>query len=52
MIVDARGGDIGITEPFLHLGNIGLVIERIGGGRRTQRMCADLESKLRRVAPH
>ena len=38
MIVDARGGDIGVTEPFLHLGDAGLVIERIGGGGRAQRM--------------
>jgi hypothetical protein len=30
MIVDARGGDIGVAKPFLHLGDVGLVIERIG----------------------
>jgi len=51
MIIDARGGDVGVTEPFLHLGDVGLVIERIGGGRRAQRMRADLEPELRRVGP-
>ncbi len=28
------------------------MIERIGGGRRAQRMSADLEPELRRVGPH
>ena len=52
VIVDARGGDVGVAKPFLHLGDVGLVIERIGGGRRAQRMRADLEPELRRVGPH
>jgi hypothetical protein len=33
VIVDAGGGDIGVAEPFLHFGDVGLVIERVGGGR-------------------
>ena len=52
MIVDARGGDVRMAKPFLHLGDVGLVIERVGGGRRAQRMRADLEPELRRVGPH
>src|SRR5271167_4261272 len=52
VIVDARGGDVGVAKPFLHFGDVGLVIERIGGGRRAKRMSANLESKLRRVGPH
>ena len=52
MIVDARGGDVGVAEPFLHLGDVGLVVERVGGGRRAQRMGADLEAEQRRVGPH
>jgi hypothetical protein len=52
VIVDARSGDVRVTKPFLHLGDVGLVIERIGGGRRAQRMSADLEPELRRVGPH
>src|SRR5271165_1463239 len=52
VIVDARGGDVGVAEPLLHLGDVGLVVERVGGGRRAQRMSADLEPKLRRVGPH
>ena len=34
MIVDPGGGDVGVAEPLLHLGDVGLVVERIGGGRR------------------
>ena len=34
VIVDARGGDVGVAEPFLHLGDVGLVVERVGGGGR------------------
>ena len=52
VIVDAGGGDVGVAEPFLHLGDVGLVIERVGGGRRAQRMRADLEPELRRIGPH
>lgn len=52
MIVDARGGDVGVAKPFLHLGDVGFVVERIRGGRRAQRMGADLESELRRIGAH
>jgi hypothetical protein len=31
MIVDSRRSDIGMPQLSLHLGNIGLVVERIGG---------------------
>jgi hypothetical protein len=43
VIVDAGGGDAGVPKPLLDLGDVGLMIERIGGGRRAQRMGADLE---------
>jgi hypothetical protein len=46
VIVDADGGDVGVPEPFLHFGDVGLMIERIGGGRRAERMGADLEPQL------
>jgi len=49
VIVDAGGGDVGMTEPLLNLGDVGLVVERIGGGRRVQRMGADLEPQLCRI---
>jgi hypothetical protein len=52
VIVDARSGDIGVPEPFLHLGDVGLVIERIGRGGRAQRVRADQKPKLSRIAPH
>ncbi len=52
MIVYARGADVCVAEPFLHLGDIGLVIECIGRGRRPQGVRADLEPQRRRVGPH
>jgi hypothetical protein len=30
---EPRGGDIGMPEPLLHLGDVGLVVERVGGRR-------------------
>jgi len=52
VIVDAGGGDVGVAEPFLNLGDVGLMIERVGGGRRTQRMGADRKAELRGIASH
>jgi hypothetical protein len=31
-IIDSSGGDVGVAERFLNLGNVGVVIERVGGG--------------------
>jgi hypothetical protein len=47
VIVDSGGGDVGVAEPLLDFGDVGLVVERVGGGRRAQRVGADLETKLR-----
>jgi hypothetical protein len=47
VIVNAGGRDVGVAEPLLRFGDVGLVIERIGGGRRPQRMSADLEAEAR-----
>src|SRR5208282_3779235 len=52
MVVDSRGSYVGMPKPLLHLGDVSLVIERIGGGRCAQRMRADLEPELSRVGPH
>ena len=52
MIVDARGGNIGMSQPFLHLGDVGLMIESVGGSGRAQRVRANLEPKPRGVAAH
>ncbi len=52
VIIDARDRDIGVTEPLLHLGDVGLVVECIDRHGRTKRMRADLKAELRRVAPH
>ena len=43
VIVNARGADFGVGEPLLHLGDVGLVVERIGGRRRAERVSADTE---------
>ena len=43
---------LGVPEPLLDLGDVGLMVERIGGGRRPQRMGADLEPELPRIRPH
>lgn len=51
VIVDAGGGDIGMAEPLLDFGDVGLVIERIRGGCRAQPMGADLEPELCRIGP-
>src|ERR1700722_14242602 len=52
MVVDTRGGNVGMTEPFLHFRNVGLMIERVGRGGRAQRMRADQKPQLPRIAPH
>src|ERR1700689_1435087 len=52
VIVNARGADVRMAKPFLHLGDVGLVIERVGGGRRAERMRADLKAERRRIAAH
>ena len=52
MIINPRRGDIRVPKPFLHLGNVGLMIERIGGGGCAQRMRADLETERSRVGAH
>ena len=46
MIVDACSGDVGVAESFLHLGDVGLVVERVGGRGRAQRMRADQKPQL------
>jgi hypothetical protein len=52
MIVDPGGGDVGMAKPLLHLDDVGLVIECVGGSRRPERMHADLEPELRGIGPH
>ena len=49
MIVNAGGLNVGVAEPFLHLGDVGLMIERIGGGVRAQRMGAEFLSYERAI---
>lgn len=38
-----------MTEPFLDLGDVGVIAEGVGRGRRAQRMRADLDSQQGRV---
>lgn len=41
MVVDAGGAHVRVAEPFLHLGDVGALVERIGGGRRARRVRAE-----------
>ena len=45
MIVNPCGGDVGVAEPFLHLGDVRLVVERVGRGGGPQRVRPDLEAQ-------
>ncbi len=40
-----------MAQPLLDLGNVRLVVERVGGGRRPQSMSSDFKPQLRRVVP-
>ena len=40
VVVHARGGNVRVPGPFLHFGDVGLVVERTGGGGRAQPMGA------------
>jgi hypothetical protein len=40
-IVDPGGRDIRMAESFLHLRDIGLMVECIGAGRGAERISAD-----------
>src|SRR5712692_8494434 len=37
-VIEPRRRDVGMAEPLLHLGDIGLVVERVGRCRGAQRM--------------
>ena len=41
-----------MPQPFLHLGDVGVMIERISRARRAKCMCPDLEAQSQRVSPH
>ena len=40
-VVEPSGGDIGVSQPFLDLGDISFMIKGIGGGGGSQGMDAD-----------
>jgi hypothetical protein len=40
-ILQPRGGNVGIAQPLLHLGNVCVMHQRIRGGRGTQRVHAE-----------
>jgi len=41
LVVQPGGRDIGMTEPLLDFGNVGVVFQGIGGRRGAQRMHAE-----------
>ncbi len=49
-IVEARGRDVRVTQPFLHLRNIGLVLEGVGRRGGAQRVRADRDAELLCIA--
>lgn len=51
MVVDAGGGDVGVPEPLLHLGDVGRVVERVGRRGRAEPVHADLEPELSETVP-
>ena len=40
-VVGARGGNVGVAEPFLNLGDVGLVVDSVCGRCRALRMRAE-----------
>src|ERR1700730_18306514 len=56
-IIEAGSGDVGMTEPFLHFGDIGLMREGIRGGGGAQRMDAQpvyfgADASFQSILPH
>ena len=49
-IVNAGSGNIGVSEPFLDLGYVGVVVEGVGGGSGPQCVGADFETQRQRIA--
>ena len=37
-VVDAGGGDVGVPQSFLHLGDVGFMLQRVGRCGRPQRV--------------
>ena len=52
VIINPRCRDIGMTEPFLDLSDIGIVVESIRRRRRAQSVGTNLESEKRRILPY
>ena len=45
MIINLHRGGVGVPEPLLHLGDVGLVVERSDRGRCPQAVRPDLEAE-------
>src|ERR1039458_8969142 len=52
VVVYPRRGNVRMPQPFLDLGDVGLVIERIGSGCGTQRVRSDLKPQRRRISAY
>ena len=46
MVIDPGRRDVRVSQLLLYRGDVSVVIERIGRGRRPQRMRPDLEAEL------
>ena len=52
VVIDPGRGNVRVPQPLLNLGNVGLVVERIGRSRRPQRVRPDLEPQRLGIPPH
>ena len=52
VVVNPRRRNVRVPQPLLYLSNIGLVVKRIRGRSRPQRVRADFEPQLRRIPTH
>ena len=52
MVVDPGRRDIRVPQPLLNLGDVGLVIERVGRRCCPQRMHPDLKPQRLRIPPN
>ena len=41
LVRNTRGGNVSMPEPLLHLGDVCLMVKRVGGGRGPQRVRAE-----------
>jgi hypothetical protein len=51
VIIEPSCGNVGVAEPFLHFGDISVIVERVSRGHGAQRVDADPKAESCRVGP-